>query len=203
MSVNPEKRQGCGPFPLRVLLFSGKRKCGKDFITDLLFERIGSSKAAIIKISSPIKSHWAEAEGLNLQQLMSAETYKERYRQEMIAWSEAIRKDEPGYFCSKAVAMNNAGEKPIWIVSDIRRKTDIAWFLQEYGDAVRTVRVVTDEDVRIKRGYIFTQGVDDKASECDLDEVTDWHWKIHNNGDSDELEKSIQSLLSDIEMVLQ
>ena len=36
--VNPEK----------VLLFSGKRKCGKDFITDRLLERLGE-KAVILR----------------------------------------------------------------------------------------------------------------------------------------------------------
>lgn len=36
--------------PKRILLFSGKRKCGKDFITDLLVERYFNdhSKSVVI-----------------------------------------------------------------------------------------------------------------------------------------------------------
>lgn len=45
--------------------------------------------------------------GLNLGHLMSADEYKERYRQEMIIWSEALRNQDPGYFCRKAVNMYN------------------------------------------------------------------------------------------------
>ena len=65
----------------------------------------------VIKISSPIKSHWAEVKGLDFQQLMSADEYKERYRQEMIIWSEALRNEDPGYFCQKAVKMYNGSRK--------------------------------------------------------------------------------------------
>lgn len=191
-----------GVYPKRVLLFSGKRKCGKDYITDLLLERIGSKDAVIIKISSPIKSHWAEEKGLDLKQLMSADEYKERYRQEMILWSEAIRDKDPGCFCRKAVVMYKAQEKPVWIVSDIRRQTDIAWFTQEYGETVRTIRVAAEEDVRVKRGYVFTSGIDDKASECDLDKVGNWHWTINNNGSAEELEKLLDPLIEDIRSAL-
>lgn len=193
--------EGAGNVPKRVFLFSGKRKCGKDFITDILLERIGT-KAVIIKISAPIKSHWAEVKGLSLEHLMSANEYKEKYRHEMVVWSEAVRDKDPGYFCRQAVKMNNAQEKPIWIVSDVRRRTDIAWFRQEYGNAVRTIRVTTDEDIRIKRGYKFTPGVDDMATECDLDEVKEWDWTISNNGNDEELKNCIQLLVQDAELVM-
>ncbi|XP_034241104.1 phosphomevalonate kinase [Thrips palmi] len=192
--------QGRGNVPKRVFLFSGKRKCGKDFITDILVERLGD-KAVIVKISAPIKSHWAKEKGLNLDDLMSANEYKEKFRHEMVVWSEAVRDKDPGYFCRKAVTMNNAQDKPIWIVSDIRRRSDIAWFRQEYGNAIRTIRVTTDDEVRSKRGFKFTPGVDDKPTECDLDEVTDWDWTITNNGDEEQLENSILCLVKDVECI--
>ncbi|KAE8753006.1 phosphomevalonate kinase [Frankliniella occidentalis] len=188
--------------PKRVFLFSGKRKCGKDYITDLLLERIGEENTVIIKISSPIKSHWAEEKGLDLHKLMSANQYKENFRQDMIIWSESVRAKDPGYFCRKAVDMYKAQEKPIWVVSDIRRKTDIKWFTEEYGDAVRTVRVVADESVRQRRGYVFTKGVDDIASECDLDDVLEWNWSIINNGDESEVDRCLKLFIDDIESVL-
>lgn len=38
---------------------------------------------------------------------MSADEYKEKYRLEMIEWSEAVRNQDPGCFCRKAVEMYN------------------------------------------------------------------------------------------------
>lgn len=49
-------------------------------------------------------------------------------------------------------------EKPIWIVSDIRRKTDIRWFKENFGTVVSTVKIVSDEQVRKSRGWIFEEG---------------------------------------------
>ena len=48
----------------------------------------------------------------------------------------------------------------------------------------------------------FSLGVDDRASECDLDGMTEWNWMIINNGDEDQLEKSIKLLIEDLESVL-
>jgi phosphomevalonate kinase len=43
-------------------------------------------------------------------------------------------------------------------VSDARRKTDLQWFRENFGSAVKTVRVVADDDVRKERGWQFTTG---------------------------------------------
>lgn len=178
-------------YPVCVLLFSGKRKSGKDYFTDRLLEESDKEKYVIIKISAPIKNHFSKTYDLNLNDLMSSSEYKENYRSEMIQWSEDVRKKDPGIFCRAAIEMYKAMSKPVWIVSDVRRKTDIAWFKENYGDAVKTVRVHADEDVRKMRGWVFTSGVDDVASECDLDDYTDWDWKIDNNGDENTFTKSV------------
>jgi len=51
-----------------------------------------------------------------------------------------------------------AHKKPVWIVSDTRRQTDLKWFKENYGTAVKTVRVLADDDVRRQRGWVFTPG---------------------------------------------
>ncbi|XP_023726787.1 phosphomevalonate kinase [Cryptotermes secundus] len=182
--------------PACVLLFSGKRKSGKDYITDRLFDRLGTNNTTMIKISAPIKTHWAETHDLDFEELMSAGKYKEEHRQDMIKWSEQIRQKDYGYFCQAAVEMFNAYEKPIWIVSDTRRRSDLKWFKENYDIAVKTVRVLADDDVRRQRGWVFTAGVDDAETECDLDGVTDWDWTIMNNGNERELQAGMQSILS-------
>lgn len=178
-------------YPLCVLLFSGKRKSGKDYFTDKLLERSDRDNFVIVKISAPIKSHFSETYNLNLSDLMSSGDYKERFRTEMIEWSDEMRKKDAGVFCRSAVEMYDAHLKPIWIVSDVRRKTDIEWFKANYGDAVKTIRIEADEEIRKSRGWTFTPGVDDVASECDLDDFLDWDWRIDNNGDTNELDDSV------------
>lgn len=58
----------------------------------------------IIRISHPIKSHWAQAKGLDLQQLLGDGPYKELYRKEMIVWSDEVRAETPEFFCREAFA---------------------------------------------------------------------------------------------------
>lgn len=78
----------------------------------------------------------------------------------------------------------STGSKPIVIISDIRRKTDIEFFRsQRYN--IKTVRINASEDVRENRGWTFECGVDDVQSECDLDDVTQWDLVIDNDGTND------------------
>lgn len=65
--------------------------------------RIGVEKAEIIRISEPIKSHWAKEKGLDLSELLSDGPYKENYRKEMIIWSDSVRQRDPGYFCRESI----------------------------------------------------------------------------------------------------
>lgn len=112
----------------------------------------------------------------------------------MIDWSDGIRRDTPAFFCQEAYAK---ASKPIVIVSDIRRRTDVAYFrsLQSDGIDVRTVRLFADDSVRIERGWQFQAGVDDVASECDLDTVSDWDFEICNETTDGQ---STDKLLSDL-----
>ncbi|XP_006620089.1 phosphomevalonate kinase [Apis dorsata] len=178
--------------PKIILLFSGKRKCGKDYITNILYERIGSDNSVIIKISAPIKSHWAKSHGLNIDQLMGDGKYKENYRLEMVKWGEHIRNTDQGYFCRAALDIYNAYDKSIWIVSDIRRKTDIQWFTENFKNICKTIRIESDDSIRIERGWTFVTGIDDAETECDLDDINTWDLKVINNT------KSIECILQQI-----
>lgn len=48
--------------------------------------------------------------------------------------------------------------KEIWIVSDTRRKTDIAWFKTHF-DNVKLIRINADESSRKEREWSFVQGI--------------------------------------------
>lgn len=75
-------------------------------------------------------------------------------------------------------------EKPIVIVSDIRRKTDIKYFREEKLN-IKTIRIEASDEVRKERGWIFENGVDNVQSECDLDDFNHWDYQITNDGTQD------------------
>ncbi|XP_078064102.1 phosphomevalonate kinase, partial [Mustelus asterias] len=85
--------------PASLLLFSGKRKSGKDFITDSIQGRLGDENCTILRLSAPIKEQYAKEHGLELQELLGASGYKEQFRKDMIRWGEEQRARDPGCFC--------------------------------------------------------------------------------------------------------
>lgn len=147
--------------------------------------------AQIIRISEPIKSEWAKKLNLSLTELLSDGPYKEKYRKQMITWSETVRNEDPGIFCREAMKAANSS---IIIVSDIRRRSDIRWFKENYGDRIRTIRIFADDSVRVQRGWVFTYGVDDNASELDLDGFTPWDYSIENSDDA-QVEQRLEELV--------
>lgn len=156
--------------------------------------RLGHDDAEIIRISEPIKSAWAEAKNLNLQELLSDGPYKEKYRKEMIVWSDQKRAEDYGVFCRGA---SSKITKPLVIVSDIRRKNDIRWFRETFGDRVKLIRIECDDKIRARRGWKFEEGVDDIQSECDLDDWQEWDLLVENDGqkDAEEIINEILKLL--------
>lgn len=158
---------------------------------------------------------------MDLQQLLGDGPYKEKYRKEMIVWSDAVRAETPDFFCREAFTKGRflvlkynvhisiiyifvSASKSVVIVSDIRRRTDIAYFMQlarELGCRLLRVRISVDDEVRRERGWVFENGVDDVASECDLDGYVDWDVEIQNDSGRT-LDECLAPVLSVIKKVL-
>lgn len=133
---------------------------------------------SVLRLSKPLKEQYALDHNLDTQRLMDSSTYKEAYRRDMILWGEGKRDADPGYFCRLATA---EAVKPVWLVCDARRPTDMEYFKTRY--ACLTVRVVASEETRTARGWEPTAGVDDAPSECALDNYT-CDITLSNEGDS-------------------
>lgn len=183
--------------PKFVLLFCGKRKSGKDFLTEFLLKKLNNESeniASILRLSGPLKKCYAENHNLDYSRLLDASDYKEKYRKEMITWSEKIRNQDPSYFCLKSIEMYQGEKFPIWIISDCRRKTDFQFFLKKYGEEkCKKVRIFASEETRKSRGFEFQPGIDDAESECGLDQEN-CDFEIENNGNVDP-EKLLEDLM--------
>lgn len=105
----------------------------------------------------------------------------------MVEWGEKIRKTDPTYFCSKI-------KKPFNFVTDCRRMSDVKYF-KENSKEVCLLKIVASEKSRIKRGWGFTEGIDDMETECGLDGLIP-DGIIKNDGGTD------KELLGQFEMFL-
>nr|XP_025852962.1 phosphomevalonate kinase isoform X3 [Vulpes vulpes] len=149
-----------GGAPCLVLLVSGKRKSGKDFVAEALRSRLGADVCAVLRLSGPLKEQYAKEHDLDFQRLLDASAYKEAFRRDMIRWGEEKRQADPGFFCRKVV---EGIFHPVWLVSDTRRVSDIQWFREAYGALTQTVRVVASEQSRQQRGWVFTTDFPEEA----------------------------------------
>ncbi|XP_056099742.1 phosphomevalonate kinase [Rhinichthys klamathensis goyatoka] len=181
--------------PRIILLFSGKRKSGKDYVADLIQHRLTAEVCCILRLSAPLKQQYAQDHDLDYEELLGCGQYKERHRAEMIRWGEMRRQQDSGFFCRLAV---QHAARPVWIVSDCRRRSDVQWFRQEFPDRCVCVRVEASEQTRSQRGWRFTTGVDDAESECGLDEGLEFDWILQNDGEHERLEKQLEELLSSL-----
>jgi phosphomevalonate kinase len=128
--------------PDLILIISGKRKSGKDYVTQKLVNYLELNSQAfeysVLTLSEPLKQIYAAEHQLDLKELLSSSEYKEKYRLDMINWSDTKRKEDAHFFCKLAVAQLNSKRKKclsnknkkfyIWIVSDARRLSDLSYF---------------------------------------------------------------------------
>ena len=126
--------------------------------------------------------------GLDLGRLLDSSSYKEEHRKSMIRWGEEQREKDPHCFCRQAVA---EADRPIWLVCDARRPTDMEFFTTRYRTV--TARVVASDGERRARGWVWCDGVDDAASECALDGYQ-CQFALTNEGDGLALGQQLEEI---------
>lgn len=189
--------------PKVVIILSGKRKCGKDFVGNLLQQKIGSRLIAF-RIAEPIKSHFAKNHNLNLEQLMSSSDYKEKYRQEMVKWSEEVRKSDSDYFLKITIQESQANKYPIWMLTDARRLTDVQYFknnVKFQNSKIISLRITASDQTRKRRGWEFTDGIDNAETECGLDQYNQWDFVVNNDTTEDDLMFQLQPIIDQINTI--
>lgn len=182
--------------PTLIIVLSGKRKAGKDFIASRLADKIGRNQCDILHLSAPLKKQYADMHGLSYEELLSSSEYKETYRKSMILWGEHQREMDAFFFCKLCVQQ---ASKAVWIVADARRPTDLEYFKSNFPNSSVFVRITASMQTRNSRGWKFVDGVDNVNSECALDEG--FHWDVLlNNDNSEECEMELDRFLSVIKI---
>ncbi|CAF0977039.1 unnamed protein product [Didymodactylos carnosus] len=184
----------------RIVLLSGKRKSGKDYIGEKLYEKLNDEQqCTLLHLSEPLKIQYANEHQLNGQNMMDSSAYKETYRKDMIRWGETKRLQCPSIFCELAIKQKHliCLTSQHWIVCDIRRYTDIEFFKKYFHDKLLLIRIQSSIESREKRGFIFSQDIDDSESECQLDSNVEWNFVfINNENDIDNFHSQINKLIA-------
>ena len=81
--------------PNLILIFTGKRKSGKDFSVFKLIEKLkkislSEPNIETITLSAPLKLLYAQENNLNFEKLSDSSQYKEKYREDMIRFDYLI-----------------------------------------------------------------------------------------------------------------
>lgn len=187
--------------PRVIIILSGKRKSGKDYVAALLDQLLDNK--VFLRISVPIKKQYSQMKGLDFKESLTDSPYKESFRQDMIRWSEEVRRTDPNIFLRSSIEDEGARKYPIWVLVDARRPCDLEYMIEEYGKKDATcklfiVRIVASQETRGKRGWTFQSGVDDVDSECALDSWSDWTLVIPNEFDTtdEDLKRHLSPVLS-------
>lgn len=173
-------------------LISGKRYAGKDSVANILSEMLEDSWSA--SFASTLKRECADLHGLDYDRLMVDRSYKEEHRLTLIAHGAMRRAEESAYWVRKTFELFSGTTMPV-IVSDHRFANESAWLAAQPSVRLVTIRVTATDCIRSQRGWIFKQGVDDDASEIELDSsATDFI--CANNGTRQELAEAVGHVLT-------
>ncbi|CAH8603811.1 unnamed protein product [Dicrocoelium dendriticum] len=190
------------------IIISGKRKCGKDYFVHLLAKKLtlNGLSNVVVHLSLPIKSHFAKTLDLSLDELLSGGPYKETYRKEMVSWAENQMLDDPHIFARQSLemAMSSTPMLPsVVIVADARRPSDLSFFFGLWGRSrCLLLRICASESVRVKRGWGFTESIDNATTECGLDMVADWDHLVTNDDENYSHDELLDSIVKQISRIL-
>ena len=118
--------------------------------------------------------------------MLSDSQYKEQHRLAMVTWSTEVRQKDQNFFLRISIEENEAHRFPIWILTDARRKGDIDFFEHKTQKAeLIKIRVTATQECRKRRGFVFTDSIDNAETECGLDSYDRWTLLVENEDLSD------------------
>lgn len=163
-----------------IIIFSGKQYSGKDTAAKILMEAMPNFKRCAM--GDIIKIEYAKQHNLTYEEI---EANKADYREGLIELGNWGRQQSPDYWLKKIIA-----QKGDIVVTDVRIKHEYEVFKQAGAIAIR---VDADRDIREARGGKLV-GEND-VTEIDLDNISDWDFRIENNEDYEALKQNVLKIV--------
>lgn len=163
-----------------IIIFSGKQYSGKDTAAKILMEAMPNFKRCAM--GDIIKIEYAKQHNLTYEEI---EANKADYREGLIELGNWGRQQSPDYWLKKIIA-----RKGDIVVTDVRIKHEYEVFKQAGAIAIR---VDADRNIREARGGKLV-GEND-VTEIDLDNISDWDFRITNNEDYEALKQNVLKIV--------
>lgn len=182
------------PFPMRVILVSGKRAAGKDFVTDKIQKSFEKLNLKVHRTSLGIlnKQIYAKKHNIDVNRLEKDRKFKEEHRQEMILHHSKMDELNPEWAVKSVLEAASKEEADILIISDIRRLKDLEWFQKNSPSAPILLRIDANDEVRLKRGWDPNPEKDQLPTEVELDDYKTWASRFDNSDMSKDSEKKVE-----------
>ena len=181
-----------------VILFSGKRCVGKDFICDNAIKQLKTMKCVKVSHSAIIKRMYCDKTNTDLNKMLNDRSFKELHRNKMIELARNEQKKNKYILCdyvyNKIMKMNESDSIDIVFISDFRRKFELNYYQNRFTNVI-SIRINVDNNIRQKRGWIYDKIKDERYTECELDTKTDWDLIFINNGSINDIYSWINNTL--------
>ena len=184
--------------PKLLVLLSGKRASGKDYVANLLDKAFSERgfKVCRTALGNINKQIYANLVGIEVEQLLNDRAFKEEHRVAMIEHHTKRNADDPEW-CLKLV-FQKAVDSDIMILSDLRTFADLIWF-QKQKIPLILLRINASDSARKERGWDPSPVKDMLHTETNLDKFKEWSACVDN---SDNTENGILKLQNWIDMTV-
>lgn len=184
--------------PKLLVLLSGKRASGKDYVANLLDKAFSERgfKVCRTALGNINKQVYANLVGIDVERLLNDRAFKEEHRVAIVEHHTKRNSDDPEW-CLKLVFEKVVGSD-IMILSDLRTLADLIWF-QKQKIPVVLLRINASDGARKECGWDPSPVKDMLHTETDLDNFKEWSALVDN---SDNTENGILKLQNWIDMTI-
>lgn len=165
------------------IAISGKQGSGKDFVADVLAEKLGLSNT---KLAMAVKEKFSEITGIPLSEVEQLKNTNPLARSFIIYISEREKLDNPYYWVDRIIDKDNI------VISDFRFKVEAERFKEK--DYI-LIRINCPREIRATRRTLSNE---DHYSETDLDGYNKFDYIIDNIGTKEEIERKIGFIMLEI-----
>ena len=177
------------PVTKKIILLSGKRATGKDYIGTKLYSLLTESNISVHMTSfgNINKKLFAEKNNLDYERLLSNREYKEIYRVAMVTHHSELDVEDPLWCIQKILLDFQQSCCSTLIVTDLRVLRDLENFqrLTEDDTKIYTFRITATGKTRSLRGYVFDLVKDNLISETGMDYYNRWTACFDNSANTD------------------